>query len=847
MSFRVTRHFPAIFARYSLRAARRHPVLFGLNVISIALGVAVFLAIQIANRSANESFRAGVEMVAGRANLEVSGRIDDELQPAISRVPGVRSATPLLEGLVTLPDHPGEYLRVLGLDPFTGEDLRTFELLGASRDNFDVEAWLREPDTIAVTPKFSSELGYSGSVGVLTDAGTRTLTPRFVIEPIDAAAGSDPRLVAMDIGWAQELLNRPGELSAISLLVDESAIEDVIADLRQIVPGDVSVAPPARRGRQVESMLGAFQLNLTALSMVSLLVGTFLIYNTISAAVVRRRPEIGTLRAIGATRGEVRLLFLGEAAFAGAIGSVLGIVLSLPLAEVLAAPVAKTISSLYVVMSINELFLSPWQIGVALAAGVGASLVAAWIPASEAAGCDPASVLRPGSATIRQRRIPGRWLIAGAVCLVGAAGAGAGALEFRVAPLGFLSAFLVLAGFSLVAPCAIALTAAGLRGAPRFVRLAAQNLARSNHRNAITIAALAAAIAMTVGVSVMIHSFRGSVDRWIGSTLLADVFIGSTGNEIAGVQSTLPPGAVDWVRERTEVENVATFAELPLEYRGERSALAVVSGSREAETQFIGGDRAGKFLRFLEPDSVAVSEPFANRFDVADGGEVTLLTPKGEKTFQVAGIYQDYARTGGVVMMTAENHARHWAPAGAQSLAISLRPGADPVEFGDAFRAEFAREGRFSIYRNRELRDRIFEIFDQTFAVTLVLRSIAVGVAAGGVLLALLILAAEREREIGTLRAIGASRAQVVGLFLREAALIGGIASVIGVASGACLAVVLTWVVNKAYFGWTIELSYPLGLLAATPLWIVPVAIIAAILPAWRASVTPPATALRFE
>jgi putative ABC transport system permease protein len=835
MSAVITRHFAALFVRQFLRGARRHPVLLALNILSIALGVAVFLAIQIANRSANESFRAGVEMVAGRANLELRGRVDDALLPAIAAVSGVRAASPILEGIVTLPGQPGEYLRVLGLDPFSGQQLRTFELLGANESNFDVEAWLRDRDAIAVSPAFAASLGHRGPVEILTDRGTRTLDPVFVIDPEDAAASLDPRTVAMDIGWAQELLGRPSELSAVLLLVDPAQLATATAALRQIVPGDVTVAPPARRSDQVESMLGAFQLNLSALSLVSLLVGTFLIYNTISASVVRRRTEIGTLRALGASRAEVRLLFLAEAGFAGAVGSVLGVLAALPIAQALTAPVAQTISSLYVALSIDRLYLSPYQIAFALAAGLATSLVAAWIPASEAANCDPASALRPGSAAGRYCRVPLKWLIAGAVCLVGAFACGLAALEFRVAVLGFFSAFLVLAGFSLVTPMAVVATAWAFRRAPRFLRLAAQNLARSNHRNAITIAALAAAIAMTVGVSVMIHSFRGSVDRWIGATLVADLFIGSAGNEIAGVQSSLPPMAVDWARSQPGVTNVTTFSEVPVDFRGERTALAVVSDSPEAGNAF------------LAPGRVAVSEPFATRFDVRAGDDITLPTPGGPADFRVAEIYQDYARTTGIVRISEENHHRHWPPVDAQSLAITLRPGSDPVTFGETFRAHFAREGRFSIYSNQALRSRIFEIFNQTFAVTFVLRTIAIGVAAAGVLLALLILAAEREREIGTLRAIGASRLQVVGLFLREASLIGAISSVIGVASGACLAVVLTFVVNKAYFGWTIELAYPLGFLAATPLWIIPVAVLAAILPAWRAADIPPARALRFE
>ncbi len=849
MGLAVTRHFPALFARQCLRPMARRPVLLGINVASIALGVAVFLAIQIANRSANQSFRAGIEMVAGRANLEVRGAIDERVFPEIGALEGVVAATPLVEGIVTIPGKPGEYLRVVGLDPFSGGGLRTFELLGAGGANLDFEAWLRDADAIAVSREFSDRIlpALGSPLRVMAGGRTHELRPAFVIEPEDAAAAGDPRMVAMDIGWAQELLGRAGRLDAILLLVDPARLEAVTAAIRALVPAGVEVSAPARRGDQVESMLGAFQLNLTALSMVSVLVGTFLIYNTISASVIRRRTEIGMLRALGASRLEVRGLFLGEALLAGAAGTLAGMALALPLASALTEPVARTISSLYVLVSIDRLFLSPAQFFEAALIGLGASLAAAWRPASEAANCDPARVLHPGSAMDRFESARRVWLIAGAVCLAAAAVAGMAALRLRIAPLGFASAFFVLMGFSFVVPAAIGLTTWLLRGAPRLTRLAARNLSRSMHRNAITIAALAAAIAMTVGISVMIHSFRGTVDAWIESVLTADLYLGSAANEIASAQADLPREAVAWLRAQPGVQNVATFSELPLEFRGERTALGVVFGKPESEIRFLGGGGRAKYQRFLEPGAVIVSEPFANRFHVSDGERLRIPTPRGDAEFEVAGVFQDYARNAGTLLITRGNYERLWGESGVQSVALTLDPGVDAAGLGARFRERFGRDGALVVYSNRALRERIFEIFDQTFAVTLVLRGIAIIVAAAGVMLALLILAAEREREIGVMRAVGASAWQVMGLFLREAALIGMIASVIGVASGACLAVVLTFVVNKAYFGWTIDLSWPLGLLAATPLWIVPVAIAAALLPAWRAAQIPPAAALRFE
>jgi putative ABC transport system permease protein len=843
----ITRHFPLLFLRQSGRAVARHPALLLLNIVSIALGVAVFLAIQIANRSAVESFRAGIDLVAGRANLEVRGTLDETAFPRIAALVGVRAATPLVEGIVTLPGHPGEYLRIIGIDPFTGAELRTFELLGSDRSRLDLEVWLRDPDAIAVSRDYADRVlpGVGDPIRALAADTSRNLRPRFVID--SPLAAGDPRLAAMDIGWAQELLQLRGRLTSVLLLVEPARLDAVREAIRGLVPGDVEVESPGRRSGRIESMLGAFQLNLTALSLVSVLVGAFLIYNTISASVVRRQREIGILRALGATRAEVRLLFLGEAALSGVVGAVLGAAIAVPLASVLAGPVVETVRSLYVVTSVDRLALSPWQFAEALVVGLGAALLAGWAPASEAARALPASVLHPGSAIERFAPKPRKWLLLGLSSLGAAALLGWATFRFHMPALSFGSAFGVLAGFSLMTPAIVLGAGWSLRRAPRYVRLAAGSLSRSVHRNAVTVAALAAAIAMTVSISVMIHSFRASVTDWIDSTLVDDLFIGLAANQVGIPQAALPAEAERWLAVQPGVEHVATRVDTIVGMGDERVELGIVSGVRAGSMRYLGRDPAGQFQDFLASETVAVSEPLANRLGIKVGQDLVLRTPAGPVVFRVAGIFQDYARSAGSLLMKREGYERHWSPIGAQAISAKIADGTDPMPIGDAFRSRFGDTGQFAIFSNRALRARIFDIFDQTFAVTLVLRTISVIVAAAGVTLALLILAAEREREIGVLRAIGASRGQVVGLFLREAGLIGIIASAVGVASGACLAMVLTWVVNKAFFGWTIQLAYPVGVLLSTPLWIVPVAMLAAIGPAWRAARVAPARAVRFE
>ncbi len=840
----MTPRFLTLFWRQVLRQAWRHPFLTGLNILSIALGITVFLAVQIANRGALASFRSAAELTTGRAELELRGQIDDSLLPAIASTPGVRVATPLVEGIVTLPDFPGEYLRILGVDPFTGSELFAFQLQDAAGSSLDLEKWLADPEAIALQPSRAAALAPT-PLRVVAGTALRTLKPLFTFEPKNTLAQGDTRLAAMDIGWAQELLGLAHRLSSIQILLhDPSQAEKVAADLRRILPADVTVAPPAARSTEMEALLGSFQLNLTAMSLVSIIVGMFLIHNSVAAAVIRRRTDIAILRANGATRTEIRALFLGEAALDAILGSALGLCLAPVLAGWISTPVSLSVSSLYALTRIESFSLAPWQIAQAFAIGLVASLAAAWLPSSEAARCDPARILHPGATNEMHPALRVSRLIWAVVLLAAAVALSYVALHGGPQYLGFAAAAAVLAGFSLFVPWLAAGVAACFRKSGTLVRCAADQLARSLHRNAITIAALSAAVAMSVSVTVMIHSFRASVLRWIDHTLVADLYIAPAVNDVAGLQAFLPAETTAWAAAQPAVASTATFREFPIRFRDEPTTLSIIEGEARGGLEFLDGPPPEDFSA---GKSVAVSESFAQRFQITRQREILLPTPSGDKPFTVSGIYRDFTRDRGTILMPRSLFARHWQDARIHSLALQLTDPAQGDAIAAAFRQRFGPEGEFSIYNNGALRKRVLEIFDQTFAVTSVLRSIAVLVAVAGVLFSLSVLVIEREREIGVLRAVGASRFQILGIFLLQAALLGLTATLSGLASGGALAMVLTWVINKAFFGWTIELTYPLWTLAATPLWLIPAAILAALFPAWRASRIAPAQAVRFE
>jgi len=608
--------------------------------------------------------------------------------------------------------------------------------------------------------------------------------------------------------------------------------------------GPVPLEAPRQRSFQIQNMLSAFELNLSALSTVSLLVGVFLIYNTISASVARRRVEIGILRSLGATRNEVRWLFLGEACVFGALGVALGAGAGILLARVLTGAVAKTISSHYVLLSIDQTWLSPVQFLTAGIYGLLSVFAGAWLPAGEASRIDPVWALSPGAYAEHSAVGMRHWGIYGILTLAAAVLSSWLALKAGPPSWGFAAAFFILAGFAFFAPGVterFSSLAAWFSSAGILWRLAADNLGRSLHRNAITVAALAAAIAMMTGLMVMIFSFRNSVDSWIQRGIVADLYIAPASNETAGLGASVPPDAIAWLQSQTGVQGVDTFRELTAAMSsrhgsGQSAIITVVGGEYRNNLTFQGGDDAGKMERVLNDSAIAITEPFSRKYGVRDGEHITLTTPLGAADFEVVGTYSDYTRDQGAILMGRKTFDHFWHDPRIESLSVYLHKGASWEKLADAFRAQFNREGEFSIYSNRHLRDRILTIFDQTFAVTYVLRTVSILVAITGVFLSVTTLAAERQREIGVLRAIGASRGQVRRALVIEAGMMGGVASILGLAAGSVLAMALTWVVNPAFFGWTIHLQFPYATLLSTPLWIIPIALLAAWIPAWRAS-----------
>jgi putative ABC transport system permease protein len=354
------------------------------------------------------------------------------------------------------------------------------------------------------------------------------------------------------------------------------------------------------------------------------------------------------------------------------------------------------------------------------------------------------------------------------------------------------------------------------------------------------------------GLTVMIVSFRQTVSHWIDSVVVADLLIAPASNEIAGLGATIPQETIEWLQHQPDVDSVDTFRQLRVNavINGSslhRIPLGIVGGTFRNNLQLTAGEASQLGARLQSGEAIAVSEPFAQKQHVRVGDRITFESPAGPVSFPVAAIYTDFARDEGTVLMMRPAFDRYWKEPDVFSLSVYVRSPDATGRVAEEFRLHWSAQGEYTIYSNRTLRQRVLTIFDQTFAVTALLRVIAIVVAVIGIFLSISTLVLERERETGTLRAVGASQGQVVRLTLFEAGFIGAVASVLGLLAGGLLAIVLTRVVNPAFFGWTIQLFWPWPTLLATPLWIIATAAAAALLPARRGAAVNIAQAVREE
>lgn len=842
-----------ILWRASLRTLLHRPLLLLFAILGVALGVAVVVAIDLANASAEQAFRLSASALTGRATHQVVGGpagLEETVYRRL-RFAGVRASAPIVEGYAAVPASPGLTLQVLGVDPFAEEPFRTY--VPAAGGGGNIGRLLTEPGSGLLLQATAERLGLNlgDSLDLEVAGSRRTLILRGYLQPGDAvAARALESLLVTDIATAQEFFGSVGRLSRIDLLLPEGEVgEALLARLHSILPPSATVVGAGERGDFLASMTDAFRLNLTALSLLALVVGMFLIYNTFSFSVLQRRELLGTLRTLGVTRRQLFALILGEAALVGAVGTALGILIGLALGNGLLHLVTRTINDLYFVVSVRDLAVNPFSLGKGIVLGLGASIAAALVPAWEAAMAAPRTVLSRSLLESRRRRLLPLAAAAGTLLML--AGGGLLLVPGGSIPISFLALFAFIAGYALIVPWLathllrllqpICGTLFGLIG-----RMAARNLIASLSRTGVATAALVVAVSATIGVGIMIGSFRLTLVHWLESYLRADIYVTAAA---IGNRPPLQPALVERLSTLPTIAFVTRARHLELESAAGPTALFVVDMPAEsfAGYDFASGDREEIHRAMLQSAAVIVSEPYAFHQRLQPGDRLRLRTDAGEREFRVAGVFTDYSSDRGRVVMSRPVYEQYWNDRTVDALGLYLRSGTDIDRAVEAVRRAAGERQQVTVYSNRSLRQTSLATFDRTFAITAVLRMLAVLIAFVGILNALMAMQIERARELAVLRANGLTPGQLWGLVSGETGLIGLLAGVLALPLGLLQALVLIFVINRRSFGWSLQIYFDPAILAQAVALALTASLLAGLYPAWRMARTSPALALREE
>jgi len=856
-----------LFYQFILRPLAGDKLRTATTVLGVALGIAVVVAIQLTNASSVRGFETALETVAGKTAVEIvgTGGVDETVLPTLGWLRDYGLVSPVVEGnaaLVTSNARPLvlrnlEAVRVLGIDILRDMPFREYQLLdiggsgGSGEQDVTTQRFLEiltSERSVVITEKLAKRRGYTIGSEMPLMFGDRlgTYIVRGLLKDEGPARVLDGNFILMDIAAAQLAFDRLGRIDRIDVLLPQGA--DLQASLAAIVarmPAGLTAQRPSRRGEQVETMLAAFHTNLTALSWIALIVGLFLVYNTVTISVVARRQEIGTLRALGLTRGKVLVMFLGEAAALAIAGIVIGLGLARLLADVAVGMTAATVSTIYIAAASAPPDMDWGHVWLAALIGLPLSLLAAAIPALEASRVEPTAAMR-GHDTLdmRVRLTPAKLIAPLAVLALAFGLAQLGPVNGR--PLfGYLASFAIVIGAGLLVPAIMYGLARLGRGVLRRRLgveglLAHANLTSAIPRLSISVAALAVSLSMMVAIAIMIGSFRDTVVYWVGQTLQADLFVGPGIRPTVGQEQTLSPEVIAAVQRHPAVTAIDSFRNVDLVYENNLTVLGAGTFQVVLEhgaLMFKSPANARDAVRAaIGSDGVIISEAFANKYRKREGDTLRLQTPQGLRDFVVAAVYYDYSNDRGVVIMDVGTFRRYFGDLAPSGLAAFLAAGADTETVRAEILASLDEGHRAFIFSNRTLRNEVLRIFDSTFAITYALELIAIIVAMFGVAGTLLTLVLERRRELSLLRLTGADRTQVRKMVIIEAALIGAVSQGIGLTMGFALSMVLIYVINVQSFGWTIQFHLPTAFLIQSSIAVVVATAIAGVYPARRAA-----------
>lgn len=823
-----------------------------LFVVGVALGVAVGVAIDLANASASRAFNLSAESLTGSTTHQIiggPGGLPEALYPQVRDELGIQQSAPVIQEYVrakTLGDQP---LRMLGVDFFAENPFRNYLEVSrgsSQQDTTEFITMFAQQNPVVISENMANRFDVEVGDRIILSINAQEVEATVVglLQPNDTFTQQVlDDLILTNLSTAQNLLDMPDTIHRIDLILPE---DYDLTQIQAILPDGALLTTPIDESSALAQMTDAFELNLQALSLLALVVGVFLIYNTVSFSVVQRRPVIGILRSLGTTRRQIFVMVVSEAFLLGTIGTILGLGLGYVMGQGTVRAISQTISDLYFRVNVQQVALDPTVFIKGAVIGVGASLLAAIVPALDATNTVPAGAVRRSEVEQRARKLLPYLTVAGVVLNL------IGFLLLQISDESvvgsFAALFSVIIGCAFFTPLALIFTMYVLRPISGKLfgvvgLMAPRAVLRALSRTSIAVAALTLSISVIVGVGVMITSFRSTVADWLENTIGADIFISPPSVTATQIDADVDPAIVDTLAAVEGVDHAAYVRAVPVSAPDYPDLppvnLAAISEDVSNGRRRFAWNNApeGDYRAALRDGYVIVTEPFAYLRNITEeNNTITLLTDSGEQEFTIIGVFYDYGDVQGTLLMDLSIYRSFYNDPYLTTLALYVEEGASIQDVIDTLRTETLVGMDLEVQSNRELREGALEVFDRTFAITYALQILAVIVAFIGILSALLSLQLEHRREYGIMRANGMTPGQLRKFTLVQTGLMGLTSGILSIPIGMVLAVILIYVINVRSFGWSMEISpVPREFIQAMAVAIV-ASVAAGIYPAWHLS-----------
>ena len=823
---------------------RKHVLRTALTTAGIVLGVAVFVGMHTANSSVMFAFSRTVDRIAGKTELQVTAGEPGFNEEVLEKVQGastVRVAVPVIEAVVESNIKGQGNLLVLGVD-FTGDrSLRDYDLdSGDDAVIDDPLVFLAQPDSIILSKEFADKnhIAVGGRIALGTVEGEKPFTVRGVMKSSGLTSAFGGNLAVMDIYAAQHMFGRGRSFDRIDLAVKEGrTLKDAEQELTTMLGPGFQVDPPSGRGQQFEAMLAAYSMMVGISSLFALFIGMFIIYNSFAIAVTQRRSEIGILRALGATRGQIRWLFLGESAVTGLIGSLGGLVFGILIARGIAASIGALISDVYgVAQHADELATSPGLLVIALGIGIATSIIAAAIPAHNAARVDPVQALQKGKYQVlsagesRLRAILGLSLGAVSIVCLNIGGS---------RPVFYAGYALAIVVALMISPLLSLALAKALRPILKWARpvegsLAADSLIQSPRRTSASVAALMLSLALVIAFAGMARASYISIIDWMETALNPELFI-MPSQSIVVRTIRFPPEMGPEVQAIPGVKRVQLVRDARIQFRKTPVMVVSVEIKSIAETGQrppVAGNADEMYRRGAAGEGLVVSDNLAQLQHLKLGEILEIPAPNGLIRLPIVGIVIDYSDQQGTIMMDRSLFVRYWSDDSVNVIRVYLQPGAQVADVRQRIIEKYAGQRQVFVLTNHELKSYILKVTDQWFGLTSVQIAVAVLVAILGIVNTLTVSITDRRRELGVLQAVGGLRGQIRRTIWLEALSIGTLGLVLGLGLGAVNLYYILQIVHNDIAGMRLDYSFPIGTALALVPTILGAAFIAAIWPA---------------